>query len=83
MAMLLDAMQWQVQEYKEEHPDTMKYFPHISTWLNGECWDKERPAKIDDCPCGKANDGTHKFSMVKGRKVYKCASCRGINLKQG
>ena len=86
MPMLLDAMQWQVQEYKEEHPDDtkFKYFPHTSSWLNGEYYDKERPMGAKDCvDCGARYEPDKGFKYTvatanKAIKEYKCSSCRNV-----
>lgn len=57
----------------------MTYVKHPATWLNSGAWKEITENKVGpkDCSfCYAPYSPGHKFSIIEGKKVYKCAKCR-------
>jgi hypothetical protein len=83
LSVMLDALEWQREQqgWKERDMDgVLRHVPHPATWLNGDRWEDERPAKPNTAivplmagpSCGECIDGWREDEL---HRVYRCG-CR-------
>lgn len=88
---MLSALEWQRElgSWQERDCDgILRHVPHASTWLNGDRWDDERPARRSSTAaivpltagptCGECVEGWRENEM---HQVTRCP-CRTVKARQ-